>query len=39
MRNEITYLSWLSYVVFLSSAWDNVGMSFDKLIACLLNTN
>ena len=24
MRSEITYLFWLSYVVFLSSAWKNV---------------
>ena len=35
MRNEITYLFWLSCVVFLSSAWDNVAMSFYKLITCL----
>ena len=24
LRSEITYLYWLSYVVFLSSAWNNV---------------
>ena len=27
MRCEITYLVWLSYVVFMSSAWKNVGMT------------
>ena len=27
MRSEITDLFWLSYVVFLSSAWKNVGMT------------
>ena len=27
MRSEITYLFWLSYVVFLSSAWKNVGIT------------
>ena len=28
MRNEITFFFfWLSYVVFLASAWKNVGMT------------
>ena len=27
MRSEVTYLLGLSYVVFLSSAWSNVGMT------------
>ena len=27
MRSEITYRFWWSYVVFLSSAWENVGMT------------
>ena len=28
MRSETTYLFWWSYVVFLSTAWKNVGMTY-----------
>ena len=34
MRSETTYLFWSSYVVFLSSAWKNVGMTFIAMVFC-----
>ena len=41
MRSEIAYLSWLSYGVFLSSAWKNVQRGYpDNLqIVCLCPNN